>query len=36
MGTSLPNFSQAGGGVEVCFSGGAVALPTLPHEMDLG
>lgn len=36
LGTSLPNFGQAGGGVEVKFHNGAMRLPQSGHPMDLG
>ena len=36
MGTSLPNFGQSGGGIEVCFHSGAAALHDQPHEIDMG
>jgi hypothetical protein len=36
MGTALPNYGQAGGGVEVCFPNGAEPLPGRPHTMELG
>jgi hypothetical protein len=36
MGTSLPRFSQSGGGVEVMFVNGAEPIPDGAHQLDLG
>lgn len=36
IGTAVPNFGQAGGGVEVLFRGGATAMTGVPHEIAYG